>query len=76
VTLTRKCESCKQPITKRLYLDVHISVYKTDGPETQDAVEQTYGDYCDPCVISGAAVTDLLSSLEYKPKAAPKRARR
>lgn len=65
MTIMRRCKACEKPIEQDLYLEVILRVLKSDGSEGQDAVEQSYGDYCDECVASAAAVEDLLSDLDY-----------
>lgn len=67
MTMARKCEHCERFIEQPRFLDLHISVYRSDGPDIQDAIEQCYGDFCDACVVSGEAVKALLSGLKYRP---------
>jgi len=61
---TRSCGACKKMITQEYHLELSVQVIRTDGPETQDGRDAQYDDYCDGCVKSGAAFTDLLSGLK------------
>lgn len=66
---TRRCGACHEPIAQKRNLEVTLCLYETDGPEVQDHLEQAYDDYCDGCVLSGAAIHDLLRSMKYKARA-------
>ena len=63
MSLTRLCGACDKVIQQVQHLEVTIRVIRTTGAETQDAIEQSYDDYCDVCVRSGAALKSLLKGL-------------
>ena len=64
MSLTRICEACHQRITTRGFLNLHASLWMTDGPEIQDPTADSYGEFCRPCVDSGKAVRSLLALID------------
>lgn len=67
MTMMRRCEACNQPIPQRQFVELSIRVLRSEQGESQDPVDQAFGDYCDGCVASGNAVEDLVSGLtKYK----------
>ena len=63
---TRVCGACQKPIYQVVNLEVTLRVVETNGAEVQDALTQSYDDYCNHCVQNGAAVGDLLKGLQPK----------
>ena len=47
MSITRKCGACGMMVLSVTVLELQVRVLKTDGLETQDALEQSYDDYCD-----------------------------
>lgn len=59
--LQHMCNSCKQTIPPDdLYWDVYAALKRSDLEESQDPVGAQYGDYCQPCAETGAALAHLL----------------
>lgn len=62
----RRCEVCKKPIEKNKFLQVSIRLMDSTLNDEQDTNDEQYGDYCQSCVHSGAAIADLISGLKDK----------
>lgn len=62
--ITRLCDACGQLIKPARYHEVQVRVMETGGEQTQDASEQSYGDFCDKCVRGGAAIKYLLENVK------------
>ena len=65
MSLTRLCEACHKVIPKATHLELSLAVKRTHGGESQDPIENVYGDYCDQCVRNGKALADLLTGVKY-----------
>lgn len=64
MSITRKCGACGRMITTKRCYEIMIRLLKTDGPEGQGELAQRFDDYCEPCILNGSAIKDLLTSLE------------
>lgn len=65
MSLTRRCDACGRMIDNgEHHIELQARVLKTDGSDTQDAVEDQFGDYCNGCIVSGAALRDLIPALK------------
>lgn len=66
--ITRTCDACDKVIQRETFVELSLRVLKTSGSTSQDEIEQVYGDYCDACLGSGAAMLDAFSVFEkHKP---------
>lgn len=63
--MARICDACREIIKQDEVLHLFVSVIDPEEDEDQDAKEQAYGDFCDRCVGTGAAVASLLKRLEW-----------
>lgn len=63
--MARICDACRSVVEQDEVL--HVMIYVVDPEEgvDQDAKEQAYGDFCDGCVATGAAVASLLKRIEW-----------
>jgi hypothetical protein len=66
--MTRICDGCKRPIEQEdnEYLELQIRILSTTKGDGQDAIEHSYGDFCDTCLSSGVALSILLKNVGWK----------
>lgn len=72
--MARVCDACGKAIEQDSFVELGARVLDPVENENQDAKRQAWGDYCDGCIASGAALADLLQQIDWKlePKTAPK----
>lgn len=68
MAITRECGACGKTISRTTFIELQVRVMRTHGEQYQDAIEQSYEDYCDNCIKSGAALSDVIKALKYTVK--------
>jgi len=63
MTLMHRCEACNRPIETKQFISLSVRLMWSDQGDNQDAAKEQYGDYCDKCIHSGAALKDVMSGL-------------
>ena len=64
MAMARTCDACKALIPQKQYVQLAVRVLKSNDSDTQDALEEYEGDYCDGCLASGAALEDLVGAFQ------------
>jgi len=60
--MARQCDCCGEMIRQFKYLELQIRLLLTEEDSNQDAILEYHADYCDECIKSGKALTDLLET--------------
>jgi len=65
--MARQCDACEKLISQKNdeYAELTIRVLDATENEMQDAKVERHGDFCDPCIASGAALAKLLERADY-----------
>ena len=65
--MARICDSCKQLIVQKddEYLEIQVRVLNATEGDSQDSKQQSYGDFCDDCIVSGDALATLLRMADW-----------
>lgn len=61
--IARKCDSCKNVITKEEVIHLSKQKYKVNLDDHQKT-EIICGDYCEECLENGNAIKDLLDEIK------------
>lgn len=63
--IARICESCELTISTEESLEIMMSVIDPSEGVDQDKKQTVYGDFCETCIASGAAIKKLLTRLDW-----------
>lgn len=73
--MARICDACERLIEQKNdeYLELHVRVLDSTEDSDQDSKSDCYADFCDGCIANGAAITYVLTRLDWtlEPRPAP-----